>query len=84
VPPADRPGEVDEIRVAACSPNGRRELEEQFESAASRPEKIIICNPSRDLPVGCWTMDWDRISEAIQIGRSDMEGCIEGYHQSQP
>jgi len=78
-----RPGEVDEIWVSACSPNGRRELEQELDAAGSRPEKIIICNPSRDLPIGRWTMDWDRISEAIEIGRGDMEGCIEGYHQSQ-
>lgn len=76
-----RPGEVDEIWVSACSPNGRKELQKEIEAASSRKERIIICNPSEELPVGRWTMDWERISSAIEIGRRDMEGCIRKYRE---
>ncbi len=76
-----RPGEVDEIWVSACSPNGRKELEREVQAAASRPERIILVNPSEELPVGRWTMDWERISRAIEIGRRDMEGRIRKYRE---
>ncbi len=71
-----QPGEVDEIWVAACSPNGRRELEEELERFPGRPERLVVITPSRPLPVGRWTMDEARIFEAVELGRRDMEEAI--------
>lgn len=72
-------GEVDEIWVAACSPNGRRELEGELRASMDRPERIIVIKPSRELPVGRWTMDWALISQAIELGRQDMQRSIREY-----
>ena len=71
-----RPGEVDEIWVAACSPNGRRELEEELARFSGRPERLVVITPSQQLPVGRWTMDRTRIFQAIELGRRDMEAAI--------
>jgi len=75
-----RPGEVDEIWVAACSPNGRRELEEELRTG--RPERIVVITPSETLPVGRWTMDRNRIFQAIALGRKDMETIIKRYRRT--
>jgi len=72
-----RPDEVDEIWVAACSPNGRKELREELKTR--RPERIIVITPSETLPVGRWTMEWERVSRAIELGRRDIEAAIERY-----
>jgi len=77
-----KPGEVDEIWISACSPNGRRELAEELKVAGDRPERMIIINPSRELPVSRWTMDFERISEAIEIGREDFESTLDEYDRS--
>ena len=76
------PGEVDEIWVAACSPNGVRELRGELEAAASRPERIVVITPSEPLPVRRWTMAWERIRRAIDIGRRDMERALAGLGQT--
>jgi len=70
------PGRFDEIWVAACSPNGRAELERQL-AAWDRPERLVVLTPSEPLPVNRWTMDWERVSRAIELGRRDMERTIE-------
>ncbi len=70
------PGEVDELWLAACSPNGMRELQEELETAEERPERIIVLTPSEPLPVTRWTMEWERIRRAIEIGRRDMERAL--------
>ncbi|NOZ95836.1 MAG: patatin-like phospholipase family protein [Acidobacteria bacterium] len=70
------PGRFDEIWVAACSPNGRAELARQL-AAWDRPERLVVLTPSETLPVGRWTMEWNRVSRAIELGRRDMERTIE-------
>ncbi len=70
------PGEVDEIWVAVCSPNGRRELEAELAVARGRPERIITITPSEPLSMRRWTMEWDRVRRAIAIGRRDMERTL--------
>lgn len=70
------PGEVDELWVAACSPNGMKELREELAGAAGRPERIITLTPSEPLPMTRWTMDWERVSRAIAMGRRDMERVL--------
>ncbi len=72
------PGEVDELWLAACSPNGMRELREELATAEERPERIIVLTPSEPLPVTRWTMEWERIRRAIEIGRRDMERVLNG------
>jgi predicted acylesterase/phospholipase RssA len=69
-------GRYDELWIAACSPNGLRELREEL-SRVQRKERLVVVTPSRELPVGRWTMDWSRISEAIELGRRDIETAIE-------
>ena len=76
------PGEVDELWVAACSPNGIRELTAELAVAADRPERIVTLTPSEPLGLQRWTMEWDRIRRAIEIGRRDMERAIERYGAS--
>jgi len=72
-----RPGEVDEIWVAACSPNGTRELREELR--ARRPERIVVITPSEELPVKRWTMEAHRIFRAVELGRKDMNSVIHHY-----
>ncbi len=76
------PGEVDEIWVAACSPNGLRELRAELERAHGRPERLLVITPSEPLPVGRWTMAWKRVSRAVEIGRRDMAAAIRSYRGS--
>jgi predicted acylesterase/phospholipase RssA len=69
-------GRYDELWVAACSPNGLRELEEEL-ARTSRKERVVVVTPSRPLPVGRWTMEWSKIIQAIDLGRRDIETAIE-------
>ena len=71
--PEDR---YDELWIAACSPNGLRELRGEIERSG-RSERLVVVTPSRPLPVQRWTMDWSRISRAIELGRCDMAVAIE-------
>ena len=73
-----RPGEVDEIWVAACSPNGMRELRSELQAAGDRPERLIPITPSEPLPMTRWTMDWGRVSTAMELGRRDVQRVIDG------
>lgn len=66
----------DELWIAACSPNGLRELRDEL-ARTRRAERLVIITPSRPLPVGRWTMEWSRISKAIDLGRRDIESAIE-------
>jgi predicted acylesterase/phospholipase RssA len=68
-------GRYDELWVAACSPNGIRELKLELERTR-RDERLVIVTPSSPLPVGRWTMQWSRIREAIELGRRDIETAI--------
>jgi predicted acylesterase/phospholipase RssA len=70
-------GRFDQIWIGACSPNGIRELEKEL-AGSRRPEELIVVTPSEELPVGRWTMEWSRISKAIDLGRTDMEAAIRG------
>ncbi len=72
------PGEVDELWVAACSPNGLKELRAELAGAADRPERIVVIAPPEPLGMTRWTMDWERVSRAMEIGRRDMERVIAG------
>jgi predicted patatin/cPLA2 family phospholipase len=69
-------GQYDELWIAACSPNGIRELRLELDQS-QRDERLVIVTPSSPLPVGRWTMKWSRIREAIELGRRDMETAIE-------
>jgi predicted acylesterase/phospholipase RssA len=69
-------GRYDELWIAACSPNGLRELREEL-ARVRREERLVIVTPSDPLPVGRWTMEWSRISQAIELGRRDIESAIE-------
>ena len=71
--PEDR---YDELWIAACSPNGLRELHGEIERSG-RSERLVVVTPSRPLPVQRWTMEWSRISRAIELGRRDIEAAIE-------
>ncbi len=71
--PEDR---YDELWIAACSPNGLRELRGEIERSR-RSERMVVVTPSRPLPVNRWTMEWSRIRQAIELGRRDMEAAIE-------
>jgi predicted patatin/cPLA2 family phospholipase len=71
--PKDR---YDELWIAACSPNGLRELHHEIETS-DRPERLVVVTPSRPLPVNRWTMEWSKISRAIELGRQDIEAAIE-------
>jgi predicted acylesterase/phospholipase RssA len=67
---------VDELWIAACSPSGAAELEQELANHHRR-ERLVIVTPGEELPVGRWTMDWSRISAAIELGRRDMSAVIE-------
>jgi predicted acylesterase/phospholipase RssA len=69
-------GRYDELWIAACSPNGLRELKAEL-ARSRREEKLVVITPSRPLPVGRWTMEWSRISQAIELGRRDINSAIE-------
>jgi predicted acylesterase/phospholipase RssA len=69
-------GRYDELWIAACSPNGLRELREEL-ARVRRKERLVVITPSSPLPVGRWTMEWSRISQAIELGRRDIEAAIE-------
>ena len=69
-------GRYDEIWIAACSPNGRRELREELERTR-REERMVVITPTRPLPADRWTMAWEPIRETIEIGRQDIETAIE-------
>jgi predicted acylesterase/phospholipase RssA len=69
-------GRFDELWVGACSPNGLAELEGELRRQQRR-ERIVVVTPSKPLPVGRWTMEWSRISRAIELGRRDIASAIE-------
>jgi len=69
-------GRYDELWIAACSPNGLRELKDEL-GRSQRAERLVVITPSRPLPVGRWTMEWSKISQAIELGRGDIETAIE-------
>ena len=69
-------GRFDELWIAACSPNGFRELRDEL-IRTRRQERFVIVTPSEELPVGRWTMEWSKISQAIELGRRDIEAAIE-------
>jgi len=69
-------GRYDELWIAACSPNGLHELREEL-SRVQRKERLVVITPSREMPVGRWTMEWSKISKAIELGRRDIETAIE-------
>ena len=71
-------GRFDELWVAACSPNGLRELRSEIKRSR-RSERLVIVTPSRELPVERWTMTWSRMSRAIELGSEDMAKALEGY-----
>ena len=71
--PEDR---YDELWIAACSPNGLRELRGEIERSC-RSERLVVVTPSRPLPVNRWTMEWSRIRQAVELGRRDMAVAIE-------
>jgi predicted acylesterase/phospholipase RssA len=69
-------GRYEELWIAACSPNGLRELGEEL-SRVRRKERLVVITPSSPLPVGRWTMAWTKISQAIALGRRDIAAAIE-------
>ncbi len=69
-------GRFDELWIAACSPNGLRELAQEL-AAARRRERLVVIVPSEPLPVQRWTMEWARVRKAVELGRRDMEAAIE-------
>jgi predicted acylesterase/phospholipase RssA len=69
-------GRFDELWIAACSPHGIAELEHQL-ARHHRRERLVVVTPTSELPVGRWTMEWSKISRAIDLGRRDMETTIE-------
>jgi predicted acylesterase/phospholipase RssA len=74
-------GRYDELWIAACSPNGLRELEAEL-ARVRRQERLVVTTPSSPLPVGRWTMDWSKINQAIELGRRDIEATIEQAQSS--
>jgi predicted acylesterase/phospholipase RssA len=68
-------GRFDELWISACSPHGLAELESEIENHRRR-ERLVVVTPSEALPVGRWTMEWAKISRAIDLGRRDMETAI--------
>lgn len=68
-------GRFDELWIAACSPNGLRELQAEM-ARVRRPERLVVITPSARFPVGRWTMEWSKISQAIELGRRDIETAI--------
>jgi predicted acylesterase/phospholipase RssA len=71
-------GRYDELWVAACSPNGLGQLRTEL-ARARRTERLVVVTPSRKLPVERWTMDWPRVSRAIELGARDMTAALESY-----
>jgi predicted acylesterase/phospholipase RssA len=71
----------DEIWVAACSPHGCSELEEELRRQR-RSERLVVVTPSEPLPVTRWTMEWRLVSRAIELGRRDMATAIEMSRRS--
>jgi len=69
-------GRYDELWIAACSPNGLQELKQEL-ARVHRKERLVVITPSSSLPVGRWTMEWSRISQAIELGRRDIAAAIE-------
>ncbi len=69
-------GRFDELWIAACSPNGLRELRAEL-TRVQRRERLVVITPSSPLPVGRWTMEWSRIRQAIELGRRDIAAAIE-------
>lgn len=65
----------DEIWIAACSPHGLAELESEL-TRHRRSERLVVVTPTEELPVGRWTMEWSKISRAIDLGRRDIETAI--------
>jgi predicted acylesterase/phospholipase RssA len=68
-------GRFDELWIAACSPNGLRELKDEL-ARIQRSERLVIVTPSSPLPVGRWTMEWSKIRQAIDLGRQDILTAI--------
>jgi predicted acylesterase/phospholipase RssA len=66
----------DELWIAACSPNGLRELEAEL-ARVKRTERLVVITPSKPLPVGRWTMEWSKIRQAIELGQKDIEVAID-------
>jgi len=77
--PEDR---FDELWIAACSPHGLAELENELRLHRRR-ERVVVVTPSEELPVGRWTMEWSKISRAIELGRRDMESAIARVQSSE-
>ena len=69
-------GRYDELWIAACSPNGLHELRQEL-ARVHRKERLVVVTPSRPFPVGRWTMEWSKISQAIALGRRDIEAAID-------
>ena len=69
-------GCFDELWIAACSPNGLRELKQEL-ARVHREERLVIITPSKPLAVGRWTMEWAKIRQAIDLGRRDIETAID-------
>jgi predicted acylesterase/phospholipase RssA len=69
-------GRFDELWIAACSPNGLRELKMEL-ARVRRAERLVVVTPSSPLPVGRWTMEWSKIRQAIDLGRRDISTAID-------
>jgi predicted acylesterase/phospholipase RssA len=69
-------GRYDELWIAACSPSGLRELKGEL-SRVRRGERLVVITPTRTLQAGRWTMEWSKISGAIELGRRDIISAIE-------
>jgi predicted patatin/cPLA2 family phospholipase len=74
-------GRFDELWIAACSPNGLRELKQEL-ARVQRSERLVVVTPSSPLPVGRWTMEWSRIKLAIEQGRRDILTAINQAHST--
>jgi predicted acylesterase/phospholipase RssA len=70
----------DELWVAACSPNGLTELENELRRHRRR-ERLVVVTPSEHLPVGRWTMEWSRIRLAVALGAADIANAIAAYRR---
>ncbi len=70
----------DELWVAACSPNGLQELEQEI-AQSGRKERLVVVTPSRELPVARWTMEWSKIGRAIELGAHDISAVIDAYQK---
>jgi predicted acylesterase/phospholipase RssA len=70
----------DELWIAACSPNGLAELENELRRHRRR-ERLVVVTPSEHLPVGRWTMEWSRIRLAVALGAADIANAIAAYRR---